>query len=464
MHVENKEMPPTKTILFACFFCSWLGPFTATARPTAAHRIWNEATLFYRSPQSAFPSGQVSRKDLEKNLVRSDLEVSYNILWNQKKWKLNPDQILRDIQTSSWVRTKNPIFLFSAASDSSHRIKELREKTNLTVIKTLRHWAMVFDGDHVGWVPFHHLESVSEDFGIFVALTDTFIRPEPSARSGILTTAARGSRWKAVKIVGDWLEIHWDGHRGYLDLSHLGHRSDFATWAFDKTWHPVLYRIGGQLVVGPNAEKVPLSDFKAFVTTPLRALMTETLHQGPVLRSRVQIESLSAIRWAQSFVEGHGSVWWKIEFNSSPAEMESHWVDLKDLLKNKIYSISMDGYESTQGLISSDGVYRSRPGQKWEKIEEFGNENLPVCVHPGGAWYVGSFRSFDNGENFEPYLRWDLITELMQSQLQRPPLFLKILKIEPKMKSFVQVTLDTGYKVLKIRGHIRGDSWQLVRD
>lgn len=467
---------PLKSILFLPLF---------TCLPQAGWGLsslgWNDAVFFYRTPSSTFPSGQASLRDLKRMERKSDLDFVYRVHWNNKAYLANASQILRDIQTSTWVRTKSTTALYESPQLDSNKLTILIPNTSLRVLNVMNHWAAVYDGHIVGWIPFHHTNTVREDPGLFVALIDTYIRSLPQQGAPILSTAAKGSRWIPQQIMEDWLEVQWEGQRAYLDLAHLAHRIDFSNWAYHRTqgWMRMGSRSAG-IVTSDSQEKFWLKDFNAFETDPKKALMTDSLTDGPQLRSRVLLENISAVRWVMSYVEGHGDVWWKNEIFKDPVKNQNkNRMNFEDLLKKDLFSLSFVGSKSPKlqknstvvpqgaspisGLASSHGVFKTNDGQYWERMSEFGEENLPVCIHPDGIWFVGSFRSFDQGQTFEPFLRWDLLAEIIQNELKRPALYLKLSRITALKGSQLEIVIETGYRPVHLRGHTLGQFWNISK-
>lgn len=449
------------------------GGLSGTARAVTSQG-WSDAVFFYRSPQSIFPSGQAPRRELEFREQKNILDLSFGIRWNESSFRVNAEQILRDLQTSTWVKTRTQVDLGENPQQESQIIKTLSSQTSLRVLNVLNHWASVFDGQHQGWIPLHHLTQVREDRGLFVALLDSYLRSVPQQGAPILSTARKGSRWLPVRILDEWLEVSWEGQKAYLDLAHLAHRIDFSIWAYHQElgWLQVSSRASG-VVYGVNRDKYLLKDFIAFETDPKKAIMIDSIPQGPQLRSRVQLESVNAVRWTQSQLPGHGEVWWKTELSPVSSKKSTLTFSFQELIKKSIYSLSFVGGTPSpkagepplplHGLAASQGVFRTHDGRTWEKIEEFENENLPVCIHPEGVWFVGSFRSFDQGMTFEPFLRWDLVAELVQSELHRPPLYLRLTKIKALSFSQLELQIDTGFRKVRLRGHTLGQSWQIAK-
>lgn len=432
--------------------------------PPQISPLWNETTWFYRSPSSAFPSGQLSRRELEKTQKKTDLDVAYKIRWGNKTYQAHSDQLLRELQTASLALTKSETELMDSPSDHAVRIATLKDKSQVTIIKSLNHWCLVSDSQKTGWIPTHHLKSIREDQGVFITLMDTYLRASPTQGSLILSMASKDSRWTAVKIHSDWLEVTWENQRAFLDLAHLGHRSDFAQWAYHKSrgWIAIGSRSGG-VVYSKKNQPYQLKDFIAFETDSKKALIKDPIPNGPQLRSRVTIEDFSATKWTLSTVRGHGEVWWKKDILQDAVAAAEPSFTLQEMLKKDIHSLSLDEKNSSLGLISSHGVYRTINGKQWQKIKDFGDQDLPVCIHPEGIWFAGSFRSYDQGQSFEPFLKWDLITDLIQGDIKKPPLYLKLIKIAALKNSQLEITIDSGYKKVKLRGHVLGQFWTVVR-
>lgn len=433
------------------------------------HPQWSLAIPFYRHPEAAFSSGQASLGDLEKTLVRIEFKPNYHVEWNKKKLQIKGDDILRDIQLANTLNTKKNALLRSEPKSNASFIKGLPENTKLEVLKTDAYWAEVYVPQLRlrGWIPLSQTSISHEDFGVFIPVIDTFLRSRAEQNSQIITTIPSGVRLKPIYYNKNWIQVSYKGQQGYIDTNHGLNRGNFAKWVFHrarKSWLPVSRYSNGE-VVTLDQKKYSLPEFSAFNPDPDLAIFINALeNEGPQKLSRAKIIQSDSDLWAISQVDGHGEVWWRKQtiFSENITEKES-FISTADILKKKIFSIAMSNLDPHQGLISAEGIFATQDGQNWFQIKQFGTKDTPVAIHKNGDWFVGDYRSSNQGKSFEPYIRWDWVAMTIENATLKSPKYLKLSKIMPLDHSRVEIQVDTGYKKLTLQSHIKGTSlWKLT--
>jgi hypothetical protein len=311
----------------------------------------------------------------------------------------------------------------------------------------------------------HLLEAPVEDEGVFITLIDSFLRKTPQNSSAIITTVPRMQRLTALGIEKTFLKVAYQNHVGYLDLANLVGRADFAMWAYHKNkgWLGISHRENGFLFTVDN-QKIALESFIAFNPYVNRGVACQKLtDDAPSIRSRVEIANSKAHRWALSALEGHGTVWWRMEELENGAKNEgAHQISADQLMKREVTAVAFAN-KSLKGLASAEGVFRTEDGKTWKEIPLFEGKNYPVAIHPDGIWYVGNFRSFDEGKTFEPYIKWDKLAERIQGALHKPPRHLRIAQIEPLTNSRIRILVDTGVQKVKMQAHVLSQEWMMVK-
>ncbi len=429
----------------------------------------NSALSFYRSRQSQFPSGQASRTELENKITHTELEFSYTVSWDKKNYALESDQVLRDIQTSRYVDTKSNCELLSDNRRDARPIKTLAAKVPLEILETESYWARVKEknGKAEGWIPLHLLQAKHEDIGVYVNLIDTYLRKGPEIPSGIVTTIPRLRRVIPLAIVNGFLKINFEDQIGYADINNFVSRADFANLAYSPKggWMTISHRNGPFLVTKTNTQ-APIKDILGYVTNSHRGIVIRpSSSSGPQLLSRVEILKPTANVWASSKLEGHGNVWWKksnllIEDETKSATT----ITTDELMKREIYSIAFESKDSLRGIVSSEGVYRTENGLTWTLIPLFGTQNYPVNIHPNGNWFVGSYKSTNEGKSFDPFIRWDQIAQAIEGALHRNPKVLRLTQIEALPNSQVQIYVDTGINKIKLRSSLSSLNWSVIKN
>ncbi|WII70914.1 hypothetical protein QJS83_10620 [Bdellovibrio sp. 22V] len=427
------------------------------------------AVSFFRNKNSLFPSGQVSRTKLEDKLIRSETEIAYRTSWDKKEYVLNGDQILRDIQVSRFVETKNSVVLLSLDRAEAPPVKTLPAKASLEILSTDDYWARVQEKSTgaQGYLPLHLLQSRHDDAGVFVNLVDTYIRKEASAAGKVITTLPRLRRVTPLEISKSFLKIKYNGHIGFVDTTHFVSRADFANLAYHpkKNWVAVLYR-NNDAVITQQGLTLPMKELLGFVTNSHRGIIVRPdSSYGPPLRARVEILKPEAHIWGVSTVDGHGEVWWKKkDLLIEEAKPSTTTISTDTLMKREIYSIAFENKNSVRGLISSEGVYTTEDGITWTMIPFFGKQNYPVSIHPNGTWFVGSYKSTNKGKSFEPFIRWDNIAQAIESAYHRNPKIMRLTQIEALPNSRIQIHVDTGAKQVKLRSLIGDLHWDVIKN
>lgn len=422
---------------------------------------------FYRTQQSLFPSGQAKREDLEKKILRRDYEPWFRVSWNKKDYEIPGDTVVTDLQLTKNLIAKESLELFKGPEEGSGRAGRVVAKSMLQVLQTKSYWAEIYDSKQKikGWAPLHLLEAPFEDTGVYVTLIDTFLRKTPQNSSEIVTTIPRMIRVTSLGIEKTFLKVQYQGHTGYLDMANLAGRGDFAMWAYHKTkgWLGISHRENAYLLT-VNGLKLPLEDFLAFNPYTDRGVVSQKLTEdGPSIRSRVAIANNRAHRWALSQLEGHGAVWWRMEEPEAlkPSVAENTLTN-EQLLKREVVSYAF-APKGTKGIASAKGVFRTEDGKTWKEIPQFAGQNYPVIIHPDGVWFVGNYRSFDDGKTFEAYIKWDKLAQTIQVGMNLPPRHLRIANIEPLSHSRIRILVDTGVQKVKMQAHILSNEWALVK-
>lgn len=401
-------------------------------------------------------------------MIRRDFEPWFRVLWNKNQYEIPGETMVIDLQVTKTLHSKEALALLQFPQEGSKRTGQVEAKKPLQVLQIKNYWVEVKDPQKPrvkGWAPLHFFEAPFEDEGVFVALIDTFLRKKASSTSEIITTVPRLTRLEPLEIEKGHLRVRYQGHEGYLDLSNLAGRGDFAMWAYheQKGWLGISHRENGFLYL-VSGDKYPLKNFRAFNPYIDRGVISQrTSDDGPSIRSRVTITHNKAHRWTLSQVEGHGAVWWRTEETKlfKPPSHEKQWTN-EELLKREVTSVAFAG-KTSRGLASANGVFRTEDSKTWTEIPQFTGQNYPVAIHPDGIWYVGHFRSHDQGKTFESYIKWDKLAEQIQIGLHKPPRHLRIAQIDPLPHSRLRILVDTGVQKVKMQAHVLSTDWHLVK-
>jgi hypothetical protein len=222
----------------------------------------------------------------------------------------------------------------------------------------------------------------------------------------------------------------------------------------------------GAFVRTKSGEKIKLSAVRAYSANPAKGIvMQNDPTVRPPLRAHVLVRKTEATLWGVSRLDGHGDVWWKKEsivLQDKP--QRATWLTTEELLERDLFSYALTkDTKAPRGLASAKGIWKTEDGLKWTKLPEFGDQDLPVSIHPAGAWFVGTQQSGDEGKTFEPFIRWDSLTRTVEESLQRPPKFLRLQRIEALPSAQVEILVDTGVRRLSLRSPLHAQAWRVVK-
>ncbi len=358
---------------------------------TGGAATYSPAIHFYASPMAIFSSGQSLEALLHKGLMKTETRYQLEIEWQKKRMPLES----KDVVTA----------LNFAQNNFAH------------------------------------------------SLIDTYLRTHPkfstTKDNSIITTVPKDTMIYIQKIRGNWAQIKFFTHSGWVQLDHLVTRFDFANWAWvESSWEKVLYRQGEFLKTANALIPITLNQ-KIFVTKD-RGIVINNIPDGPRLRSYVKVLKAQQEKWNLSFLKGHGFVWWKDpHFRADPTEVGSIKTD--ELLKNSIFSYAV---ESTSfgplGLISSNGIYLTSDQSAWKKLPSFGDRDYPVAISNKGILYVGPFRSRNLGKSFENFINPMDLAQKVENLLSRPAQWIKIKNIQPISSGKVQLKVEANSKLLNL--------------
>ncbi len=425
------------------------------------------ATPFYRNLQSPFASGQAQRQELESRLKSQEFHHSLKVSWNKKDFHLEGHQIIQEIHcVEKGVLTENTSLLESR-QDTSKALGLLSKDQSVEILNIQGYWAQVREPfrNTIGWIPQASLSPKSDDLGVFINLIDTFLRKKPSHESSMITTVPKAQRLKIVGYDNGFLKTQYLNYEGYVDLSHLISRADFAVWALkNKKWVNAHHR-EDQFLVTNDGTKIPLDELSAYAGNPNKGVVINAEGAEPPVRAHIQILERESHQWALSQMPGHGLVWWKKEslLNSKKIIPLTTVLTAEEILKKEIFSVALEGSKKVKGLISAKGIYKTENGETWTYLPQFGTQDLPVSVHPDGVWFVGSFKSSDRGKTFEPFIRWDQLAGLIDSHLGKHPKHIRLQKFESLPKGQLQVFVDAGSARMTLRYNLLSSAWSVVK-
>ena len=177
-------------------------------------------------------------------------------------------------------------------------------------------------------------------------------------------------------------------------------------------------------------------------------------------------QGYSIKNWRQSRVRSLGKVWWQ----ESTVESNIELVDLKkekqfhDINPNQVYKrLSSPVVPGLSFVSTTSGIYRSFDGEKWSPVGDF-EYGYPIWVAQNGALFVADQISFDHGESFQNFVRWDLVFNSIPNHESHHGDTIRILNIETEPGSYERITLRLKIgkrRPIEIYTANMGQSWRL---
>lgn len=438
-----------------------LGSFLGIPTVLASH-FEKGAPLFYKTPHSQFPSGQLSEDELESKKIRTEETNTYQVIWDKRDFFFESHEMAKDVNVSDLI-TSNRSFSVTEKRDSKSKESFYISKDDIVrlVAPHSEDWIEIenLKTGKRGLARASDFSSFSEDTGLALTYMSTFLKETASDTSKVITTIPQGTRLKIAEWKDEKIRVAFNGQNGFIDSGHVILKADFASWVLHNKngWTEVKYREGRAVRTKEN-DLLNISDLKAYVTDKKRAFSLIHKDNGPKLKSKLEIVDLEPSRWVVSRLAEHGEVWWKKLRSTQSSVIVKN---LTELTSAGIFSSDMSNESPNRGLISSNGIYRTENGITWTKIDFFKDENWPVCITKN-VWYVGSFRSLDDGKTFEPFIRWDYLSYLATTELQLNPKFFKILKMESIGPKEIKIHMDIGSKKVTFSYNSYLTTWKIA--
>jgi len=403
--------------------------------------------------------------DLLETTQNVATEFQLKVIYDGKEVDVVHEAVFREIQVTELARVKRKTELKLLPEMGSRRLQWLEKLTSVQIISLKGAWARVklAKQDIPGYVLITDLEADFSDIHVYSNLAETVMLQSPTHTSPITVRLLPLTRLNLIKIEGAFGLFQTQTQKGYVHLSDVIGRADFADLGWhqkDRKWYEVSYRNGSQLSVRGKIDRLFLSDFTAFKAKKNRGVISKP-QRDLQMGSRVEIKEAIAHRWNESYIKGHGLVWWKTDLKERKQKSQKTWTT-SELLKKNLKGMSFDK-KSKMGLASAGGIFKTLDGKKWTQVEFFGGQDWPVCLHPSGVWFVGSYRSTDLGESFQPSLKWsEIVKDLQMNQRdRRMPLF-RILDVKAVSSSSVEIKIDTGIKNALFRADAIVNDWKLI--
>lgn len=308
------------------------------------------------------------------------------------------------------------------------------------------------------------------DLGQFLTLKESYLKTYSQLNSPSIVKIPENTKLSPLKFENGFIQILFNGKKGFVDISNCISKFDFANAIYavhpktkQKQWHYVKTRIFDQIETYDH-QQINMSQVEGIFTNDKMAIVTTKNAELPLWSKvflKTEIISASQKKWNQSYLSGHGFVWWSTGFLN---KKNSTSLDINELLKKEIYSISTHPKDPKKSIVSiPDGVFITSDGETWLLITQFKKFKGPVYYYNDNLIFVGTFRSTNQAKSFEPFINVGTLSAIVKNTIGYNPTSLKIKKIKSNASSQITIDVDTGYKSLKLQSMIYSQNWEVVQ-
>ncbi len=421
-----------------------------------------QSVAVYLKPYSAVPTGHFNADALKKNLTRQEklqwllVRSSFGISgWTPLQNLLTP----LHFSTKAQFLAGSPLF---ESMDSFRPIPNLktREEETVSILQIQNTRAQIKIGSRELWTSTEYLYPVEKDPGVFYAKKDLALRTSATIKSQHVARIPMGARLTPLSMDATWVKVQFNQSKGYVQLNNVITRIDIASRlktekgleaASRKHLGKKIYSIFiNPLWLGSGPNRIPL-----FESPTASSPLIGTVDPWQNLTKQDSIEQ----EWAQSEISHLGSVWWQIpqERTIFRKLIRLSLADIREVKENPLF-------EHVK-VASAGGLFRSTDGLLWTPLKGFEKTSPAFAFSADGVLFVEDKISFDNGENFTPFVFWEnLFKSLKQNQIATRNQ-VKIIGIETLNKTSQQIVLrlDIGEsRPVAIYTANRGRDWQYL--
>ena len=433
--------------------------------------LFAQSTPVYLKPNNPAATGHFDQKLLKKRLISYD---QFEWLWvrtptGKNGWILKASALLpMDFSRQAVLNKGEGIY----PQPRNFKLPQfnLDQSQVVALVERKRDWFKIIykrDGqNYYGWVRSRYLSPYSKDSGFMFSTHETHLRSKPQMKSSILAKISPGESIIPLNTKESWALVKFQGKKGYIPLQNLKSRIDVAIKVRTPKGyfkpHPSLYKekvieiFSNPLWVGTGAFTLDLKKEPS--------MSSPTVERVNPWASLI-LQGYSIKKWGKSHISRLGEVWWPESTIESNVEIITQ-INQKvtKLRSSEVYQIEKSPIVPGLKFASAtQGVYRSFDGKNWYPLKGF-KSGYPIKVAANGTLFVADKVSFDHGESFQNFVRWDLVFGSMPNKngISQGPI--QILNVEPNLKNHNQVTLSLkvgSNRYLQFYTPDLGKNWRL---
>lgn len=431
-----------------------------------------EPTPVYLKPNNPAPTGHFERKELVDNVKEYD---QYEWLWvrdnkGHNGWILKASALL-PLDFSRRAILAKGLGIHLKPDSNIIASKSLPQSQIVTLVERYRDWYKIIykenDKTFYGWVPARHLSPYSKDAGYFYSTTETYLRAQPKMKAHVLQKIDPGLPIIPLSTRDSWAYVQFGNRKGYIPFTNIKSRVDVAIKVRTARGYlkpqaslyseKILEIFANPLWIGTGAYSMELK------SKPDMGSETVTTIQP---WQSLALQGYSLKKWGKSHIARWGDLWWpETTIESNVEIIESYQPKMTLLKKSEIYQIEKSPVVPDLHFASAThGVYRSFDSQSWFPLQPFKN-GYPIKLAKDGTLFVGDQVSFDHGESFHHFIRWDKLFDSLphKEKLAKGPI--QILNVEPNQNNAKRVTLSLkvgANNYIQFYSADLGQNWRLL--
>lgn len=430
--------------------CTGFAPVPASAQASLG-TISVQAPI-YLQLDSRFPSGQRSRRELESRTQASQIQRWFRVRTQVANRSLHgwipEDHVLTTLKLATMVRLKVSVPDRFAPHVDSIRQTRLPVNSPLVVLDQLGSWMRVrpLTDTALGadsWVPTSALrrDSLEQSRKAYVVKRSD-LRLQPDKKSTVLSQVHAGEMILVTqeRKIGSraWIEMRTENNTPmWLPREHVWLATDV-----DERW------------LRPQG-----------INLELRSAPHPTADVVTRLKSEARLEVLGQrnLRWGRVLFDKQ-TYWWPMSDEDRQLEnaRPSMTLSFEDLRQRKIFD-QVKSEELGLHIVSAQGVFISTDGENYRRVERFESKNFPLSLTPTGVVIAGPYRSSDQGQNWEQWIRWDRLAETL-AETEDAEAFARMrmaaIHALDQDGRHVQAVLDVGKgRKIRVETSDQGQSW-----
>lgn len=412
----------------------------------------------YSKKDNPQPSAVVDKADLLKSIleISETSWVQVNTNEHRLKWIKESDLISAiDLSTHAYLRPQAELKRFTHVNSPNVSVKDSGGAWQ--ILSRQDFWLQIkkINFEPV-WVRNRHMQANPEAWENAWVFENASLLLLPQQDSKSICQVNAHTQVKIFEFSGHYAKVSACGGAGFMHLSKLLTKAQFAkrVRTRDNTWHNVA-RVNTNEVISSEYRPIAFSEIAGF---ELDSKIRFTRNMA-----RVSVVQTKQERWAKSEIKNLGFFWWNMNASEvrEPSK-ESVRVKSQKMFTGKIFDAVTSPTDLNFKIVSAQGIYLTRNGSKWEKLDFFADENYPLFITRTGRIFVGPYISYDQAKTFKPYIRWERLFSALGARgtFSLSKLRISDIQIFDEAGEKIKLVVYIGDRALSITSDDMGRTWQ----